>query len=92
MKVVPLPIGLKHLPVLDATKAYCPPLQKNKTITLKMLQNNELRAISIAVNNKWEEQSLKQEQGYHQRIGRVLPANMTLLVFAILLHLLGGDI
>ena len=57
-----------------------------------MLQNNELRAISIAVNNKWEEQSLKQEQGYHQRIGRVLPANMTLLVFAILLHLLGGDI
>ena len=57
-----------------------------------MLQNNELRAMSIAVNNKWEEQSLKQEQGYHQRIGRVLPANMTLLVFAILLHLLGGDI
>ena len=61
-------------------------------ITLKMLQNNELRAISIAVNNKWEEQSLKQEQAHHQRIGQDLPSNMSLLVFAILLHHLGGDI
>ena len=57
-----------------------------------MLQNNELRAISIAVNNKWKEQSLKQEQAHHKRIGQDLPANMSLLVFAILLHLLGGDI
>ena len=68
------------------------PSQKNKMITLILLKNNELRAISIAVNNKWEEQSLKQEQAHHQRIGKDLPANMSLLVFAILLHLLGGDI